>query len=230
MFDRPVVVLDFETTGLGAKDRVIEIAAIRVEAARETVFHRLCDPGFPLPWRITEITGLTDSDLTGQPAPHLAIQELHEVLLYDGPLFVAHNASFDLRFLHQEYRHAGLPLFAGPVLCTRNLARGLYPELGSYKLADVVNHLGITHERAHRALDDVHATHAALQQMVAEAASQQIDPLLYGGLGGARFDGSLRGTATAAAPRAPRPPQPDDAPIPRALQRFLQMVERKGKR
>lgn len=143
MQGRPIVVLDFETTGLSAKDRVIEIAALRVEAARETVFHRLCDPGFPLPWRITEITGLKNADLAGQPAPHLAIRELHEAVLYDEPILVAHNASFDLRFLNQEYRQAGLPLYGGPVLCTRNLARGLFPTLGTYKLADVIDFLGI---------------------------------------------------------------------------------------
>lgn len=228
MFDRPVVVLDFETTGLSARDRVIEIAAIRVEARTETVFHRLCNPGFPLPWRITEITGLTDQDLEGQPTPQMAIQELHETLLFDGPIFVAHNASFDLRFLNQEYRHAGLPLFEGPVLCTRNLARGLYPALGSYKLADVTLHLGIVNERAHRALDDVRATHAALKQMLLAAAEQGIDPLRYGGLAGTRFDGSLRGGVAAPKPKSETAAAGEEY-IPRALQRFLDMAERKGK-
>lgn len=223
---RPLVILDFETTGLSAKDRVIEIAAIRVEADRETHFHRLCDPGLPLHWRITEITGLTDQDLAGQPAPDLAILELQEAILYDEPLLVAHNASFDLRFLNQEYRQAGLPLYGGPVLCTRNLARALYPELGSFKLADLIAHLEIINDQAHRAMTDVRATQAALQRMLAESAARRIDPFLHGGLAGTRFDGSLRGAAAqaqaeSAATNAAEPP------LPRALQRFLQLAERK---
>jgi DNA polymerase III alpha subunit (gram-positive type) len=238
MFDRPVVVLDFETTGLSGRDRVIEIAAIRIEAGRETEFHRLCNPGFPLPERITEITGLTDADLAGAPAPHVAIRELHETLLADAPLFVAHNASFDLRFLLQEYRHAGLPAFAGPVLCTRNLARGVYPALGSYRLGDLVDYLGIRMDRAHRALDDVRATYAALTRMLQEASARGLDPFVYGGLAGTRYDGSLRGApqraesaaASEVAPRQRAEGKKTEPYMPRAMQRFLQMVERKGRK
>lgn len=233
MHGRPIVVLDFETTGLSAKDRVIEIAAIRVEASRETVFHRLCDPGFPLPWRITEITGLTSSDLDGQPAPHVAIRELQEAVLFDEPLLVAHNASFDLRFLNQEYHRAGLDLYGGPVLCTRNLARGLFPTLGTYKLSDLIAFLGIVNDRAHRALDDVRATQKALQRMLEVAEERQVDPLLWGALRGTRFDGTLRDApapakakAETAATTTPRPAKPEPY-IPRALQRFLQMADRK---
>jgi DNA polymerase III epsilon subunit-like protein len=236
MQGRPIVVLDFETTGLSAKDRVIEIAAIRVEESRETVFHRLCDPGFPLPWRITEITGLTNADLAGQPAPELAIRELQEAILYDEPVLVAHNASFDLRFLNQEYRLLGLPAYGGPVLCTRNLARGLYPALGSYKLSDLIGHLGVVNQRAHRALDDVRATYGALQRMLAEAEARQIDPLVWGGLTGTRFDGSLRGTSAGRASALAGKAKAETAAsvagepyIPRALQRFLQMAERKSR-
>lgn len=236
MQGRPIVVLDFETTGLSAKDRVIEIAALRVEEGRETVFHRLCDPGFPLPWRITEITGIKSADLAGQPGPQIAIRELQEAVLYDEPILVAHNASFDLRFLNQEYRYAGLPLYGGPVLCTRNLARGLFPTLGTYKLADIVDFLGIVNDQAHRALSDVRATHAALQRMLAVAEARQLDPMVWGALRGTRFDGTLRDTpaktesAAAAEPkvRAQRPAKPEPY-IPRALQRFLQMAERKEK-
>jgi DNA polymerase III epsilon subunit-like protein len=237
MQGRPIVVLDFETTGLSARDRVIEIAAIRVERDRETVFHRLCDPGFPLPWRITEITGLTSADLAGQPAPQLAIRELQEAVLYDEPLLVAHNASFDLRFLNQEYRLAGLPLYGGTVLCTRNLARGLFPTLGSYKLEDLIGYLGIVNDQAHRALSDVRATYAALQRMLLEAEVRQIDPLTWGALRGTRFDGTLRSgpasattaaTAETAATTTPKPTKVEPY-IPRALQRFLQMAERKGR-
>lgn len=55
MTDRPLVILDFETTGLGVYDRVIEIAALRVDTRGETEFHRLCNPGRPLPSFIREL-------------------------------------------------------------------------------------------------------------------------------------------------------------------------------
>lgn len=70
------------------------------------------------------------------------------------------------------------------------------------------------------------------------AEARKLDPMVWGALRGTRFDGTLRDTpsraetetAAAAEPkeRAQRPAKPEPY-IPRALQRFLQMAERKGR-
>jgi len=174
MLHRPYVVLDFETTGWAASDRVIEIAAIRFERQHAVEFHSLCNPGFPLPPPTRELTGLTDSDLRGAPPTTLAIKRLMAEVLYDAPLLVAHNAPFDLRFLNQELARAGMGPYAGPVLCTVRLSRRLFPELPSHKLEFLLDYWQIATGRHHRALDDVRATAQLLDRLVAVAEARGI--------------------------------------------------------
>lgn len=50
---------------------MIEIAALRVEVTREREFHRLCNPGRPLPAQITELAGPADADLPIHKLPDL---------------------------------------------------------------------------------------------------------------------------------------------------------------
>jgi DNA polymerase III alpha subunit (gram-positive type) len=69
MFSEPVVYLDIETSGGNfATSRVIEIGAIRVENG-EVVdkFKSLINPGHPLPYWITKLTGIVDGDLVHAP-------------------------------------------------------------------------------------------------------------------------------------------------------------------
>ena len=61
MTDR-YVALDVETTGLDpAKDRLLEIGAVKVEDGeiRES-YETLINTGVPIPYRIQELTGITD--------------------------------------------------------------------------------------------------------------------------------------------------------------------------
>ena len=63
------VSIDLETTGLNAKeDTILEIGAIRVRNGVETAFfHTLIDPKREIPQHITELTGITSSDIKGKP-------------------------------------------------------------------------------------------------------------------------------------------------------------------
>ena len=60
--DRPLVVFDIESTGVNARqDRIIELAAIRVEPdGTETEKCWLLNPGVPIPPETTAIHGITD--------------------------------------------------------------------------------------------------------------------------------------------------------------------------
>ena len=61
-----IVAVDVETTGIDPEfDRIIEIGAFRPETGE--VFRMLVNPGRPLPARITELTGITEDMLAGQP-------------------------------------------------------------------------------------------------------------------------------------------------------------------
>lgn len=130
------VVLDFETTGLAPKrDRVIEIGAVKM-AGEEIVgeLSLMIDPGIPLPSKITEITGITNDMVRGQPRFEQAAEQLLD-FIGDAAL-AAHNASFDVAFLQAELARCGMR-WQGPVIDTLAFARKAYPTLKSHRLGAV---------------------------------------------------------------------------------------------
>ena len=63
------MVLDLETTGTWIeKDRIVEIALIRLEPeGTRLTFKERCNPGMPIPPRVSQIIGITDADLKDKP-------------------------------------------------------------------------------------------------------------------------------------------------------------------
>ncbi len=83
-----------------------------------------------------------------------------------GRVFVAHNASFDWRFLCSEMDRALGHTLAGRQLCTVKLARKLLPQLPSRSLDGLAVYFGLQIESRHRALDDAVATADVLLRLV----------------------------------------------------------------
>lgn len=152
-----VVVLDFETTGLSPNvHRIIEVGAVRVKNKCVTDrYVQLMYPGRPISSFISRFTGITNQMLKGQPKPEQVMPKLKS-FIGQRPI-VAHNASFDKRFLLAEMARAGIQV-TNPFLCTLLLARRLVPELPDFKLATLTHHYGIENKSAHRALADAEAT------------------------------------------------------------------------
>jgi DNA polymerase-3 subunit epsilon len=167
ILEGPLVFVDIETNGLDhIRGRVIEVAAIRVEAGVVTqTFRSLIDPETPLPYYITNLTGIKTDDLKGAPMFHEIADELAEVL--QGAVFVAHNVRFDYSFLKQEFARVGKP-FLPKQLCTVKLSRALHPHEKGHKLADLIQRHGFTFSARHRAYDDA----AVLWQFVQYARKQ----------------------------------------------------------
>lgn len=69
-------VVDLETTGLSPScDEIIECAALRVQGGQITAeFQSLIHPSFPVSGFITELTGITNEMLDGQPSIREAMQ------------------------------------------------------------------------------------------------------------------------------------------------------------
>jgi DNA polymerase III subunit epsilon len=181
VLDGPLVFVDIETTGMSySRNRVIEVAAIRVESGRITrSFNTLVDPQSELPPFITSLTGIKSDDLRQAPSFYDIADELHEILA--DAVFVAHNARFDYGFLKQEFKNTGRQ-FNPKLLCTVRLSRALYPAERSHKLQSLIDRCNLSADTRHRAYDDAHVMWQFLQhsqlhfpvEIIETAISQQI--------------------------------------------------------
>ena len=166
--DTPIIVLDFETTGLNtAKDRIIEIGAVKLAHGQVVdSFGELVNPGVLLPEKISEITHITDQMLRDRPTAAELLPKLLQFM--DGCPIAAHNAKFDCAVLESELKRLGLT-YTVPQLDTLTLARKLYPELKTHRLGSVCKHLGVSLKGAHRAVNDAAATAQCLALMMDDA-------------------------------------------------------------
>ncbi len=151
------VVFDLETTGFSpTKNKIIEIGAVKIENGEITGrFSEFVNPGEPIPYRITQLTGITDSMVFGAETIE---QILPRFLEFCGDaMLVGHNVGFDVGFVRENARRQGLP-FAPTSLDTAGLARVLLPGHARYTLDAVAKLLGVSLEHHHRAVDDAEAT------------------------------------------------------------------------
>lgn len=146
-----------ETTGFSPEngDRVIEIGAVAIEDQRIVAeFSSLVDAGKMIPWQVQQVHGITNEMLKGQPKPDEVLPEFYNFIA--GSILVAHNASFDIRFLKHEFALLGMSL-NNRSLCTLNMSRKRYPHLPNHKLETVGRYLlgqSCKQMQMHRALDD----------------------------------------------------------------------------
>ena len=158
MQGRPLVFVDVETTGGSARSsRILEIGALRVENGQVvSQINQVLDPEEYVSSWITSLTGIEHAETIGKPLFGDVLPRLRE--LFDGALFVAHNATFDYGFFAEEFRRAK-DAFAMDRLCTVRLSRALYPAERSHRLDEVIRRGGYEVARRHRAYDDAEVLH-----------------------------------------------------------------------
>ncbi|OXM17341.1 3'-5' exonuclease [Paenibacillus herberti] len=151
-----VTVFDFETSGLKPdRDRVIEMAAVRIKNGQIVAeFSTLIRIDFPLDPKITELTGIKPEMLAEATDEVLAFKILRNLM--GDSLLVAHNAAFDLQFLHHSMQRLAGKSFTNPFIDTLTICRDRQPY--PHKLENMASHYGIELDGAHRALNDVKAT------------------------------------------------------------------------
>ena len=112
-----------------------------------------------------------------QAAHGISYEEVKDAPVME-PLFpdesvvvIAHNASFDLRFVGRYIDN-----LAGS-LCTLALARQYVPDAPNHKLGTLVDHLWLPSGKAHSALGDVMSTHYLLKELV-KRSGRTLDTLI----------------------------------------------------
>lgn len=167
LHDESFVVVDVETTGSRpyAGDRVTEIAVVRVHGGVTTpVFDTLVNPERAIPPAIVAITNITWEMVKDAPRFADVCQQLLGVL--EGHVFVAHNASFDWRFLSAEIERVTRRPLEGKRLCTVRMARRLVPQLSRRNLDALSAYYGIENGARHRAGGDAIATAHVLLRLL----------------------------------------------------------------
>ena len=157
--DLTYVVFDIETTGLSStRDKIIEIAAVKIEAGAITErYQTFINPGESLSHFTTELTDITDEMLA--PAPFIE-EELPTFLAFcKNACLVAHNAHFDIGHIRENSNRLGLEFDDSLVIDTLNLARYFYnQDLKRFNLKALAKFFKVKQESHHRAEDDAYVT------------------------------------------------------------------------
>lgn len=155
----PVVVIDFETTGMSPErgERITEVGAVLVEHGRIAArFQSLANAGVPVPPFIRQLTGISNAMLAAAPPVDEVMAAL--AAFVGTHTLVAHNASFDRRFLDAELARIGRTR-TQPMLCTVQLSRRLVRDAPSHSLGPLVRWLDLPDSGVHhRALADAEMT------------------------------------------------------------------------
>ncbi len=153
------IVLDFETSGLSPDqgERAIEIGAVKlVDGEVVDTFQQLMYPGKRINSFIEDYTGISNNMLKNAPPCEEVMREFSDFI--DGFNLVAHNASFDSRFLDAELRRIQRNQ-QGEFACSMLIARRVYPDAPNHKLGTLVRYKRLPNDGTfHRALADSQMT------------------------------------------------------------------------
>ena len=176
-YDR-LVLFDTETTGLQySRDEIIEFAAVVVELRNgtPTVIQEYDElialsPGGFVPPKIEQLTGISTQDLREKGLPKTRVARDIAAMMTEKTLLLAYNAHFDLSFLYYFLLRDGDPMILKGKdkldLLTVYKDRKPYP----HKLCSAIEAYGLTGKvcNSHRAVDDVLATVAVMEEMEKE--------------------------------------------------------------
>lgn len=139
------ITFDTETTGLDpfTGDRVVEIGCVELinHLPSGETFHVYINPERDMPEEAFKVHGLSEEFLSDKPKFAAIAQGFHD-FIKDTPI-IAHNASFDVKFLNWELEAAGFAkIDQSLVIDTLAMARQKFPA-GPNSLDALCNRFGI---------------------------------------------------------------------------------------
>ncbi len=188
-YDR-LVLFDTETTGLSySRDEIIEFAAVVVELREgvPTILREYDElvtlsPGGYVPDHIQALTGISTADIRERGLPKTRVCRDIAEMIRGNTLLLAYNAHFDLSFLFYMLLRDGDPaILKGKDkldLLTVYRDRHDYP----HKLCNAIEVYGLSGKvvNSHRAVDDVIATVAVMEEMEKERSDLERYVNLFG--------------------------------------------------
>ena len=153
-FPSDFTVVDIETTGLSSFGaEIIEVSALRYRGDRfEAAFSSLIKPSAPIPYFITQLTGITNGMVKDARDRKGVLRDFAEFL--GGDVIIGHNVNFDVNFLYDELLlHLGFTM-KNDFVDVLKLSRKYLPELPNHKQVTVAEYFGLDTHGAHRALKD----------------------------------------------------------------------------
>lgn len=159
------VIVDIETTGLSpVNDSIIEISALKIKNGKvEEEFSSLINPKRLIPPFITKLTGISTEMVKNAEETRTVLKKFCN-FIQTNPI-VGHNIKFDLRFINKnldKYFNKTLP---NDYTDTLIFSRKIYTNLSSHKLTKIAEHLKISTDNAHRALNDCYMTYRIIKDM-----------------------------------------------------------------
>lgn len=177
-----LIVFDFETTGLSPDmgDRAIEIGAVLIENGKITDrFQQIMNPGVRIPLFIENLTGITNAMVKNARDNAAVMAEFYDFIA--GHNLVAHNASFDERFLRAELRRIK-KYYSSGIACSLLAARRIFQSAPNHQLATLAQYKNLPSDGIyHRALADAEVTAHLWLSLLDELREQhELNELTFG--------------------------------------------------
>lgn len=164
-------IIDIETTGQSSVNGKITEIAIFIHNGFEVTdsFTSLINPECFIPGFITNLTGIDNEMVRNAPKFYEIARKVVEIT--QDKVFVAHNVSFDYKFIQEEFKRLGYD-YQRKTMCTVRMGRKFLPGHKSYSLGKICGELGISINGRHRAAGDALATVKLFELILARKAQR----------------------------------------------------------
>jgi DNA polymerase-3 subunit epsilon len=180
MRDVSFAVVDFETTGLNPEtDRIVQLAAVIMNGEGDIVdsFDTIVKPESPAEYQhgAEHIHGISAEQVSNGMPLRNALEQLWSII--SGKIFTAHNAAFDLGFLHAESERVGIEGRIEFHIDTLDLSRRTTgaDTTRRHNLFALCEHYGIERDQVHDAKSDATATAQLLMHLIKELGVETPD-------------------------------------------------------
>ncbi len=165
-------IIDIETTGQSFRHGKITEIAIFVHDGFKIIssFNTLINPECYIPGFISNLTGIDNEMVKAAPKFYEVARKIIEMT--QDKVFVAHNVSFDYKFVQEEFRQLGYD-YQRKTMCTVRMGRKFLPGHQSYSLGKLCDELDISIIGRHRAAGDALATVKLFEIILANKAQKE---------------------------------------------------------